>query len=112
MQYSRRPPKPNLHYDPNNITTNAVDRDAMRAALALAAVNNYYAEHVGIKSAFLHEKADPNIQLHMHQPPRFNGQRKHPGAVGKVSGNLYGSKQACKIFMDGLRKHLIQLGFY
>ena len=84
----------------------------MRAALALAAVNNYYAEHVGIKSAFLHEKADPNIQLHMHQPPRFNGQRKHPGAVGKAIGNLYGSKQACKIFMDGLHKRLMQHGFY
>ena len=103
--------KPNMRYDPARITTNVADRGTIRAALSTAAVNNCHAEHIDIKSAFLHEKSDPSITLCMRQPPRFNGMQKCPNAVGKVAGNLCGTKQACRIFMEGLEQHLQNAGF-
>lgn len=103
--------KPGMHCNPDHISSQAADRDTIRAALAQAAAKGRIAEHLDIESAFLHEKLDPSASIWAHQPPRFDGERKCPGYIGKVEGNMHGAKQACEICAAGLTKRLASHGF-
>ena len=98
--------RPHEHYDPDNIASPVADRDAIRTALAIAAAHDYDAHHWDIESAFLHEAFGESTPLYIHQPQRFDGSYKYPGYVGKITGNIYGAKQACNTFTRGLSKYL------
>ena len=98
--------KPHEHYNPDAISSPVADRDAIRLALSLAAAHNYEAHHWDLDSAFLHEEFGDENTLYIHQPQRFNGTYKYPNHVGMVTGNMYGAKQACRIFTQGLSQHL------
>jgi len=98
--------KPHEHYDPDSISSPVADRDAIRVALALAAAHGYEAHHWDLEAAFLHESFNDSQTIYIHQPPRFDGTIKYPGCVGKLTGNMYGARQACHIFSQGLSKHL------
>ena len=99
------------HYDPKDITSPVANRDSIRTALSLAATHDYKVYHWDLESAFLHERLPPNIEIYLQQPSRFDGSKKYPNHVAKLKGNMYGSKQACKIFTDGLASHLQNIGF-
>ena len=81
-------------------------RDAIRAALALVSGDNFFAEHWDLELAFLHELLGPEEALHVYQPPRFNDSVKYPDHVGVITGNIYSTKKACKIFTSGLAQSL------
>ena len=98
--------KPHEHYDPDTITSPVADRDAIRLALAISAAHNYEVHHWDIESAFLHETFGTDKPLYIHQPQRFDGTYKYPGHICKVTGNMYGAKQACSTFTRGLSQHL------
>lgn len=98
--------RPHEHLNPDELSSPVADRDAIRLSLALAAANNYSADHWDLESAFLHETFADDKTLYIYQPQRFDGTYKYPGRVGKVTGNMYGARQACHIFTKGLSQHL------
>ena len=98
--------RPHEHYDPDNLSSPVADRDAIRLSLALAAMHGYDAHHWDLDSAFLHEPFNDNNTLYTYQPQRFDGSFKYPGYIGKITGNIYGARQACHIFTKGLSRHL------
>ena len=97
---------PQVHYDPDHISSPVADRDAVRCAFALTAGTTPKTEYWDLESAFLHEILDPDETIYVHQPPQFYGSRKHPGHVGVLMSDFYGIKQPCKIFTSGLAPNL------
>ena len=97
---------PGVHYDPYNLSSPVTHRDTIRSALALAAANSDHALHWDIEAAFFHEKFNDNRTIFVQQPTRFDGSLRHPHHVAQLTGNMYGSKQACRIFTEGLSTFL------
>lgn len=65
-----------MHYDPDEISSPAADRNAIRAALPYAAAEHLNVEHWDIESTFLHELLVPENTLYVHKPSRFDGIKK------------------------------------
>ena len=68
---------------------------SIRAALAVAAVNNMEMHQIDIKSAYLNGKLTPNEQIYMAQPPGYHA----PNSTGKVCHlikTLYSLKQSSR----------------
>ena len=97
---------PGIHYDPYDLSSPVTHRDTIRSALALAAANSYHAIHWDLEAAFLHEKFNEDRMIFVHQPTRFDGSLRYPNHVAQLTGNMYGSKQACKVFTEGLASFL------
>ena len=69
-------------------------------------MHGYDSHHWDLDSAFLHEPFNDTNNLYTYQPQWFDGSFKYPGYVGKITGNIYGARQACHIFTKGLSRHL------
>ena len=95
-----------IHYDPHDLSSPVASRDEIRSALALAAAHDYHTFHWDLESAFLHELFTEDRSIFIHQPRRFDGTHKYPNHVAKLTDNMYGSRQACKIFTEGLADFL------
>jgi len=95
-----------LHYDPDDLSSPVASREAIRTALALAAAHNWHTFNWDLEAAFLHELFTEDRHIFLHQPRRFDGTLKYPNHVAKLTGNMYGSRQACKIFTEGLADFL------
>ena len=102
---------PNLHFDPNQVTTYVAERPTVRILFCLAAAQGLSIEQFDIHSAFLHEPYTYDRPVYIRQYPRFDGSLKHPGTLGILQGNLYGTPPAGHIYFSGLRSHLLQHGF-
>ena len=102
---------PGIHYDPTQLSSPVAHRDAIRTSLALAAAHGYHVHHWDLESAFLHELFPDDIKIFVHQPKRFDGSKKHPGKIARLTGNMYGSKQACTIFTSGLANFLTPVSY-
>ena len=103
---------PNFHYDAENVATHTVDRAAMRLLMAVSAQLGLELYHVDLKSAFLHEDYKGTVPLYMEIPPHFDGSHRFPGKVARIVKNIFGTPNAPKIYIDGLRRHLVSKGYY
>lgn len=102
---------PGVHYDPKATATFSADRDALRLVIAIASREGYELYHVDIKSAFLHERFKGKAALYLQQLPMFDGLPTQRDLVNMLSANLYGTPQACKVYIDGAYAHLRKHGF-
>ncbi len=82
---------------------------SMRTILALAAHLGLQLEQIDVKSAYLHGKIDTEIYL--RQPPGFED-LTHPDKVFLLDGNLYGLKQAAKIWNDNIDDAITSNGLH
>jgi len=98
--------QPHIHYDPHALTSPVAEKETIRTILALAATNNYAAHHWDLDAAFLHELLPNDNPIFIQQPKSFDGTYKHPHHVCKVVGNMYGTKQECRTFTQGLATFL------
>lgn len=94
--------KPHEHYDPSQLSSAVASKDAIRVGLSLAAEHDLHAVHIDIKSAFLSDILDDTRNTYVHQLPRFDGNYKHPNCVSILQQNIYGTRNACRIFTTGL----------
>lgn len=97
---------PGMHYNPEELAMYAADRDAVRLLLTISARLGLTAQHLDLKSAFLHEDYAGQSALYMKPIPRFDGTNRHSGKVAKVAKNIYGTPNAPRIYVNGLKKHL------
>lgn len=102
---------PHVHFDPTQISSAVASKDAICVGLSLAAEKGWYAEHIDIESAFLHEILEDTKPVYVKQLPRLNGQHKYPNCVGILQGNIYDTKSACRIFTSGLASNLELINF-
>lgn len=102
---------PHLHYDPMHTTAYMADKSTIRLILAMAAHHGYAQEHFDINSAYLHENYKHKTAVYIQQMPKFDGTLTHPGQVGKLKGNLYGTPPAAHYYFMGLRDFLTSNGF-
>lgn len=103
--------KAGIHYNPNSLATYAADRDTIRLVLALATEHGLDLNHIDLESAFIQEDYNGDTVLYLSAIPNFDGTPRHPGKVAVIAKNLYGTPDACRIYSDGLHKHLLRHGF-
>lgn len=99
-----------LHYDARDTATFSADRDSLRIVIAIAAQKGYELYHVDLKSAFLHERFKGKTPLYLQPLPTFDGTTCDPAFVLMLSANLYGTPQACKVYVTGAYAHLRKHG--
>lgn len=98
-------------YSLKETVTFSADRDALRLVIAIASQKGYELYHVDIKSAFLHERFKGKAALYLQHLPLFDGTPTQRDVVHMLSANLYGTPQACKVYIDGAYAHLRSHGF-
>ena len=103
--------KPGIHYNPDDTTTFAADKATIRFLLCDASAHQLPTGHFDISSAFLHELFQHSTLVYVWQHPLFDGTYAHDESTGQLRGNLYGTRQAGKIFCDGARAFLLDHGF-
>lgn len=106
--------RPHVHFDPDYVSVATAERDSIRLLCSIASSelpSMADLDHVDIHAAFPHERADPHQLMFIIQPLRFDGTQKYPGLVGRLDGNVYGTKQGSRVFGDGLADHLVSHGF-
>ena len=81
---------------------------ALRAILALAALENLHLESVDISSAFLNGELEEEV--YMRQPPGF--EEKGPNWVWRLLKSIYGLKQAGRCWHKKLNKAFEDMGFH
>lgn len=100
---------PGVHYEPRETATYSSDRDSVRAVMSIASQDGYELFHVDIKSAFLHEAFKGKAALYLQPLPSFDGYSQRTDYVNMLTANLYGTTQACQVYItsayDHLRKH-------
>ena len=100
-----------VHYDAQETATFSADRDSIRLIIALAAQNGHALKHIDLTSAFLHERYKGKVPLFLNALPDFDGNRSQGHSVVMVIANMYGTPQACRVYIDGAYAHLTQNGF-
>jgi hypothetical protein len=80
---------------------------SMRIIFSIAAHLELELEKIDIKTAYLHGKIDSEV--YVCQPPGFIDPQ-HPNKVYQLIGNLYGLKQAAKIWNSKFHNSLLQIG--
>lgn len=102
-----------LHYDPKETATYAADRDSVRFVIAIASQCNHRLYHVDLKSAFLHERFKGKVPLYLQPLLNFDGSTTQPHAnvVHMLAANLYGTPQACRVYINGAYAHLRKHGY-
>lgn len=102
---------PSVHYDPKATATYSADCDCLRIVIASAAQDEHQLYHVDIKSAFLHEEFQGKTPLYLQMLPNFDEPAGRYSQVNMLTANLYGTPQACKVYIDGAYAHLKQHGY-
>ncbi len=82
---------------------------SMCTILALTAHLGLQLEQINVESAYLHGKIDTEIYL--HQSPGFKD-LAHPDKVFLLDRNLYGLKQAAKIWNDNINDAITSNGLH
>lgn len=99
--------QPIIHFDPSKTSASTADKAATRLLFATAAESCQPTRHLDIKSAFTTETFQHDLPVFVRQLPALNGDYLHPEKrVGKLLLNLYGTKNACFIYLQGLDSHL------
>lgn len=60
---------------------------------------------------FLHERFKGKTALYLQQLPTFEGAVANPGMVHMLNADLYGTPQACKVYITGAYEHLRKHGY-
>lgn len=94
------------HYDPRILATYTADRDAIRLVLAFAVHLGLQLRHLDLKTAFLHERYVGLLPLFMQYPVDFDGTQPYPQYIAQIMQNIYGTKHAPKIYIEGMYNHL------
>lgn len=100
-----------VHYDSKDTATYSADRDSLRFVIALASQQAHQLYHVDLKSAFLHERFKGKKKLYMQPLHDFDGTMQTPGLAYMLAANLYGTPQACKVYIQGAYQHLRKHGY-
>ncbi len=77
-----------FHFDADRTACFTADRDCASDK------NNWDTNHIGIKSAFLHESINSPVPLCMTLPPSFDGAIKDNENVALICRNIYGTPLA------------------
>lgn len=99
------------HFNPDELSSAVAGKDAIRVGLSIAAEHNFHVEHIDIESAFLNDILKDTQPVYVKQPPQFDGTYKHPNCVGVLQRNIYGTKNACRIFTTGVARNLKLMHF-
>ena len=83
-----------------------MDRNSLRALLALSAGRNLKVYSADVSSAFL--QAPLSEKIYMEAPPGVNIPRDHCFVLDKA---IYGCKQSARAWSDELDSHLEKIGF-
>lgn len=67
---------------------------SIRAALAIAAVNDYEIHQIDVKGAYLNGVLTENEAIYMRQPPGYPDTKSPPNYVCRLQKTLYGLKQS------------------
>lgn len=100
-----------IHYDPKETATYSADRDSLRFVISRAAQDDHEIYHADVKSAFLHEFFKGKTPLYLQALPTFDGDLLNPDMVYMLTANLYGTPQACRVYIDGAYAHLKRHGY-
>lgn len=100
-----------VHYDSKDTATYSADRDSLRFVIALASQRRFSLFHVDLKSAFLHERFKGKKALYMQPLPAFDGSVQYTNVAYMLTANLYGTPQACKVYIQGAYQHLRMHGY-
>ncbi len=97
---------PYENFNPDEIFAHVVDRNSLRALLALSAGRNLKVYSADVSSAFL--QAPLSEKIYMEAPPGVNIPKDHVFVLDKA---IYGCKQSARAWSDELDSHLEKIGF-
>lgn len=103
--------KPQVHYDPEKTATHMADKASLRILFAITAQRQLLLDHFYFDTAFLDEKFQHPNPVYIKQHPRFNSTYEHPEKIGKLIGNLYGTRQGGHIYLEAMKAHLQKKGY-
>ena len=86
-----------------------VSRETIRSLLTLSILNNWYTRQIDFVLAFPQAKPEGDMYMEIPRGCSVNGSKRD--YVLRLNKNLYGSKQASKLWFDFLKKGLRKRGF-
>lgn len=101
-----------VHYDSKETSTYSADRDSLRFLIALASQRGYQLFHIDLKSAFLHERFKDKTPLYLQALTNFDGSPEDKNLAYMLAANLYGTPQACRVYIQGAYDHLRAHGYH
>lgn len=105
--------QPIIYSDPNKTVGFTAYKSASRLLFATAAELRQPVRHLDIKLAFTTEKSQQDHPVFVIQIPSFHGEYWHTEKrTVKLIQNLYGTHNACYIYLEGFDAHLRHHGYH
>ena len=95
---------PHKHYDPSKTTTHMADKATVRKLFVIKATYRMHIEHIGIKSAYLHENFAHigSETVYVNQPARYNGTYKNNCQGSKLNMKIYSTSSAGHTYLTAV----------
>lgn len=100
-----------VNYDPQALAVHATYRASVRLVIALAVTHGILLKHVDISAAFIHEKYVGHEPIYVEHIPTFVTPARTAATVMRVIDNIYGTRQAPRVYAERFRRHLTMFGY-
>jgi Reverse transcriptase (RNA-dependent DNA polymerase) len=103
--------KPGSEFNPAQTSSQTPSHTAFRLFIALGAAQDLPINFLDVPGAYPRAHADPACRQTMLQPPRSNGQLKHPGKVCVMQRAMTGAPNAGHLWERKCEEDLARLGW-